>query len=161
MILRHLLASVICLGLLGACDSLPFGKKSDDSSSEDKGEATKQAEKKKEKEKEAKKAKEKEKEKEKEAEAEIVGTIVPGSPFSKIKIGMGMRQVQDLIGVPNDQNHYVTGKAWIPWYFGDDRSRIETFYKGQGRLTFTGGGRVGAGGELIRIEVDATEDGYK
>lgn len=165
MILRHLLAAVICLGLLGACDSMPFGKKSGDSSNEDQSEAAKKAEKKKEKEqkeqkeKDAKKAKEKEKEKEQ--EGEIIGDIPPGSPFSKIKIGMGMRQVHDLIGPPNDQNHYVTGKSWIPWYFGDDRSRVETFYKNQGRLTFTGGGRFSSGGELIRIEYDASESGYK
>lgn len=84
------------------------------------------------------------------------------SPFTKLTIGMGMKQVTDLVGQPTDQGAYVTGKAWIPFYFGSDRYRHELVYKGQGRLIFAGGG-VGdyASGHLIWIIHNASEGGYR
>ena len=91
----------------------------------------------------------------------IVGDIPPNSPFSKIKIGMPMGQVNDLIGQPNDQTNYATGKTFIPFYFGSDSSRIEAYYKGQGRITFTGGSGFGARSyKVYRIVYDASENGY-
>ncbi len=38
---------------------------------------------------------------------------------------------------PTDQGGYITGKAWIPFYFGSDRARWEMAYKGKGRLIFS------------------------
>jgi len=95
-------------------------------------------------------------------EGEIIGKPAPGSKFTKLKIGMGMRQVTDLIGQPTDQGAYVTGKAWIPFYYGSDRYRHELVYKGQGRLIFSGGG-VGnySSGHLTSIIHNAKEEGYR
>ncbi len=95
-------------------------------------------------------------------EGEISGKPAPGSKFTKLKIGMGMKQVTDLIGQPTDQGSYVTGKAWIPFYFGSDRYRHELVYKHQGRLIFAGGS-VGdfTSGRLISIIHNAQEGGYR
>jgi hypothetical protein len=75
---------------------------------------------------------------------------------------MGIKQVMDIAGPPTDQGAYITGKAFIPFYFGSDRSRFELLYKGRGRLIFAGGS-VGnlSGGNLIWIINSATEPGYR
>ena len=95
-------------------------------------------------------------------EGEIVGRPVPGSKFTQLKIGMSMKQVTDLVGQPTDQGAYMTGKAWIPFYFGSDRHRFELLYKGVGRLIFAGGnlGNL-SGGNLIWIIHSANETGYR
>jgi hypothetical protein len=67
----------------------------------------------------------------------IICNIPAGSPFSKIALGMSMKQVHDLIGEPTDQFNYSTGKAFIPFYFGRDMMRLEDLYKGLGRITYT------------------------
>ncbi|QEL66066.1 hypothetical protein OTERR_25900 [Oryzomicrobium terrae] len=72
-------------------------------------------------------------------EGEITGRPAAGSKFTQLKIGMSMSQVTYQIGQPTDQGAYITGKAWIPFYFGSDRHRYELVYKGQGRLIFAGG----------------------
>jgi hypothetical protein len=95
-------------------------------------------------------------------EGEITGKPAPGSKFTKLKIGMPMKQVTDLIGQPTDQGAYVTGKAWIPFYFGSDRHRHEMVYKNQGRLIFAGGSMGDfTGGHLIWIIHNRTEPGYR
>ena len=75
---------------------------------------------------------------------------------------MGMKQVTDLIGQPTDQGTYITGKAFIPFYFGSDRYRYELVYKGWGRLIFAGGsmGNI-SGGNLFWIINSASEPGYR
>jgi hypothetical protein len=95
-------------------------------------------------------------------EGEVTGIAAPNGKFSQLQIGMGIKQVMDLAGPPTDQGAYVTGKAFIPFYFGSDRSRFELLYKGQGRLIFAGGS-VGnlSGGNLIWIINSATETGYR
>jgi hypothetical protein len=94
------------------------------------------------------------------ADGTVVGTPAKNSKFAKLKIGMGRREVEDLIGQPNDQHTYTTGKAFIPFYFGKDAYRFETFYKKEGSLTFEGGGVTGTSGKLIRITVDTNATGY-
>lgn len=82
------------------------------------------------------------------------------SPFSQIKEGMSQKQVQDILGPPTDQANYQTGKAFIPFYFGNDVMRFEQYYKGMGRIVFTG---VGIGGVNLRVKnviYDPSEDGY-
>ena len=75
---------------------------------------------------------------------------------------MGMKEVTDLIGQPSDQGAHMTGKAWIPFYFGSDRHRYEMVYKGQGRLIFAGGSMGDfTGGNLIWIIHSANEGGYR
>jgi hypothetical protein len=93
---------------------------------------------------------------------EISGKPTPDSPFTKLQIGMGMKQVTDLIGQPTDQGSYVTGKAWIPFYFGSDQYRHEMVYKGLGRLIFAGGATFSPGNlNLIMIIHNAQEGGYR
>ena len=88
-------------------------------------------------------------------DGEIIGTPAKNSKFVKLQLGMSMRQVNELIGTPNDIDRHETGKRWIPFYFGADVQRMEALYKGEGCLSYTGGNQFGAGGnELIKIEVD-------
>lgn len=95
-------------------------------------------------------------------EGEISGKPAPGSNFTKLQIGMSMRQVIDLIGQPNDQGASITGKAWIPFYYGSDRYRYEMVYKSQGRLIFAGGSMGDySSGNLISIIHNAQEGGYR
>ena len=95
-------------------------------------------------------------------EGEITGNPAPGSKFAKLQIGMPMKQVTDLAGAPTDQGAYMTGKAWIPFYFGGDRHRYEMTYKGQGRLIFAGGGMGDfSSGNLIWIIHNRNEPGYR
>ncbi|WP_284618074.1 hypothetical protein [Aquabacterium humicola] len=95
-------------------------------------------------------------------EGEITGKPAPGSKFTKLQIGMSMRQAIDLAGQPTDQGAYVTGKAWIPFYFGSDRHRYEMVFKNQGRLIFAGGSLGDyTGGNLIWIIHNPKEGGYR
>ncbi|MEY2686763.1 MAG: hypothetical protein RL375_961 [Pseudomonadota bacterium] len=95
-------------------------------------------------------------------EGEITGKPTAGSKFTKLEIGMGMKEVTDIAGQPTDQGAYVTGKAWIPFYFGADRHRFEMVFKGQGRLIFAGGSLGDmSGGNLIWIIHNARESGYR
>ncbi len=95
-------------------------------------------------------------------EGEITGMPARASKFSQLQIGIPMKQVTDLIGAPTDQGAYLTGKAWIPFYFGSDRSRYELVYKGQGRLIFSGeGGFSDGAGHLSWIIHNDNEPGYR
>jgi hypothetical protein len=95
-------------------------------------------------------------------EGEIVGNPVAGCKFTELQIGMGMKQATDLLGPPTDQGAYITGKAFIPFYFGSDRHRYELLYKGCGRLIFAGGsfGNFN-GGNLVWVIHSASEQGYR
>lgn len=95
-------------------------------------------------------------------EGEITGNPARNSKFTRLQIGMSAKQVTDLAGQPTDQGAYVTGKAFIPFYFGSDRHRFEMTYKGQGRLIFAGGGMGDySGGNLIWIIHNPNESGYR
>jgi hypothetical protein len=95
-------------------------------------------------------------------EGEITGIPAKNSKFTGLQIGMPMKQVTDIAGPPTDQGGYVTGKAWIPFYFGGDRHRFEMTYKGQGRLIFAGGGMGDySSGNLIWIIHNPNESGYR
>lgn len=90
-------------------------------------------------------------------EGELVGTPKPGSKFSKLSIGMEMGEVTKLIGGPDNMSANETGKRWIPFYYGNDVTRVQTYYNGEGCLSFTGGNHFGGGGrELVRITADPT-----
>ena len=91
---------------------------------------------------------------------ELTGRPAAGSKFTSLKIGMSMAQVTNQIGQPTDQGAYITGKAWIPFYFGSDAMRMEELYKGQGRITYTGVGATGANFNVYQITYDPSEDGY-
>ena len=67
------------------------------------------------------------------------------------------------MGEPSDQGAHITGKAFIPFYFGSDRYRYEVVYKGQGRLLFASGAGFGwdANTHLIWIIHSANETGVR
>lgn len=94
---------------------------------------------------------------------EIVGTPSAGSKFAKLKIGMDLNETQQILGRSPDRSHsYESGKRWIPFYFGNDARRVQTLYKGEGCLIFTGGNVWGvAGGDLLQIEHDPTGACYQ
>jgi len=73
---------------------------------------------------------------------------------------MPMRQVTDLIGQPTDTDAHITGKVFIPFYFGGDTSQVEVFYKNEGHLTFTGAHFAAAPNRLSEIHVNPAETGY-
>lgn len=91
---------------------------------------------------------------------QIIGQIPPGSTFAKVQVGMSMQQVHDLIGQPTDSYNRMTGKMFIPFYFGSDAVRMEELYKGEGRITYTGVGATGASYNVYQITYDPSEDGY-
>ncbi len=88
-----------------------------------------------------------------ESKTGMIGTPARGSKFAKLKLGMTMNEVFSKIGRPNAQWHRPTGKAHIPFYFGDDRWVFECSYKKEGRLTFNSGGDQ----ILTTIEVNKNE----
>ncbi len=87
--------------------------------------------------------------------------IPPGSPFAKVKVGMSEGRVYDMIGHPNEVKTYLTGKSWIPFYFGPDTHRKEALYKGMGRIVFTPSSTFGTGVYRVHeVIYDPNEDGY-
>jgi hypothetical protein len=95
-------------------------------------------------------------------EGEISGIPAANSKFKKLEIGMSMKQVTNAVGEPDDEGAYMTGKAWIPFYFGSDRHRFEMVYKNQGRLIFAGGSMGDfSSGHLIWIIHNAHESGTR
>ena len=67
------------------------------------------------------------------------------SPLAKVQPGMTEPQVAAILGVPDDSKAYITGKAFIPFYYGPDQSRFACYYRGKGRVIFAGGNQWGAG----------------
>jgi hypothetical protein len=79
------------------------------------------------------------------------------SPLAKIKPGMGMKEVTDLIGQPTDTNSHITGMAFIPFYFGEDRAQTVTYYKGLGRVIYSS---ANGSPRVSSVEYDPNETGY-
>ena len=93
------------------------------------------------------------------SEARPKGVEPPASSkLSKVQEGMSDEQVQKLIGWPTNQNAYMTGKSWIPFYWGPDTTRTDWKYKGIGRVVFS---RNAYSGQLkvIRVDYDPGETG--
>ena len=84
---------------------------------------------------------------------EIVGTPAPDSKFSRLQIGMTLKQVVLLIGQPNRSDSRITGKQYQPFYFGGDTQRTEAYYNGEGHLTFSNIQPDNSPDTLIRITV--------
>ena len=93
---------------------------------------------------------------------DAIPTPIPQtSKFSKVQIGWSIARVHDVIGKPTDTRTYLSGKTFIPMYFGSDRARIEDLYKGEGRIIYTGGsGLTNQGYTVFKIIYDPTESGY-
>lgn len=80
--------------------------------------------------------------------------IPANSPLAKVELGMKRAQVDDLIGEPTSTRAFPSAKAFNPFYYGPDNIRTGAFYKGLGRIVFSGAHIV------VEIEYDPTEDGY-
>jgi hypothetical protein len=96
------------------------------------------------------------------ASAPPAATATPppsGSPLAGIRQGMRPEEVQKIAGAPTTIRPYVTGKAFIPWYFGPDRTRTAYYYKGQGRVVFSGDGGLGTNSTVLQVEYDPTDSG--
>ena len=64
-------------------------------------------------------------------------SIPRSSPLATLEIGMSDIKVRKAIGEPDDARSYMTGKAWIPFYFGGDTHRSDWMYSGVGRVVFS------------------------
>ena len=87
-------------------------------------------------------------------DGEVHGNIPPGSKWARLQIGMHQSEVERILGVTPNIRGYVTGKAFIPFYFGSDSHRYEAVYAGQGSVAYTGGGVGGGQGILMMINFD-------
>ncbi len=97
------------------------------------------------------------------APKEAARTTAPppaNSPLAKVQVGMSEREVEKLIGPPTSQNAYVTGKAFIPYYYGPDQGRVGYFYKGMGRVVFQSSGGFSRTLTVQRVEYDPNEPGH-
>ncbi|HTO06235.1 MAG TPA: hypothetical protein VMR86_04185 [Myxococcota bacterium] len=84
-------------------------------------------------------------------QAEPAAKPIPkGHPFAKIQEGMSDADVKKILGDPSDRHEYITGKAFIPHYYGSDTSRSEWIYKGKGSIVFS---RNRYSGNLSVVEV--------
>jgi outer membrane protein assembly factor BamE (lipoprotein component of BamABCDE complex) len=61
----------------------------------------------------------------------------PGSELAKIQLGMDDTEVRAILGAPSDTSSYMTGKGFIPFYYGPDTHRSDWIYKGKGRVVFS------------------------
>ena len=81
-----------------------------------------------------------------------------GSKLAKVTVGMTPEQVKKIMGEPTGQSTYMTGKAWIPFYFGPT-NQTDWKYKCQGRVVFVNNRWSGAIRSVTRIDYDPAEDG--
>lgn len=88
-------------------------------------------------------------------DGEVYGSIPSSSKWARLQIGMHQSEVERIIGVSHNVRAYVTGKAFIPFYYGSDRHRYEVVYPGQGSVAYTGGSFGGGMGILMMINYDA------
>jgi len=80
------------------------------------------------------------------------------STLAKVAIGMKPEQVKEIMGEPTSQSTYMTGKAWIPWYFGPTH-QTDWKYKDIGRVVFVNNRWSGQIQSVARIDYDPSEDG--
>jgi outer membrane protein assembly factor BamE (lipoprotein component of BamABCDE complex) len=73
------------------------------------------------------------------------------SPLSKVSAGMTDVDVRKAMGEPTRSRSYMTGKQFIPWYFGSDTSRTAWTYAGQGEVVFSNNRYSGAL-KVIRVD---------
>jgi len=84
-----------------------------------------------------------------------VTTAPAGSPLAKITRGMPDHEVRRILGEPDSQRQYETGKRWIPGYgaAGQDNFRTEYVYKRLGRVTFSRNDYTGSL-KVLRVDYD-------
>jgi hypothetical protein len=82
-----------------------------------------------------------------------------GTTLARINDGMSESEVISVLGEPTSRQDYMTGKAWIPYYYGSDVSRLDYRYKGVGVVVF-GRNRYSGKTKVIRVDYDPSEGGY-
>jgi hypothetical protein len=82
--------------------------------------------------------------------------VPSGSPLAKVLAGMTADDVREVLGDPDDRHHYLTAKAWIPFYTGSDAQQIDWRYSGQGRVVFSMDRRTGVL-EVLDVRYDPGE----
>ena len=92
---------------------------------------------------------------------QVQQSIPADSPLAKIHEGMSKADMFSLLGPPTDQDTSVTGKAFIPFYFGGDATATRMHYKGLGRVYVSGHGIFGGGEKVLKIEYDPQESGFR
>lgn len=65
--------------------------------------------------------------------------------------------VRRILGEPDRSNAYMTGKSWIPFYYGSDTARSDWMYSGQGRIVFSRNQYTGAL-KVIKVLYDPDEE---
>ena len=90
-------------------------------------------------------------------QAPVKAAIPSTSPLAKIKEGMSSDEVTKILGAPDSTDRHVTGKAFIPFYFGTDAVKTEWRYKHVGRVIFSKGGFSAR--HVSAVEYDLTESG--
>jgi hypothetical protein len=80
------------------------------------------------------------------------------SKLAKVTVGMKPEQVKEVMGEPASQSTYMTGKMWIPWYFGPTH-QTDWKYKDTGRVVFVNNRWSGQIQTVVRIDYDPGEDG--
>jgi len=82
----------------------------------------------------------------------------PGSPLAKIQVGMSDTDVRKILGDPDNANGYITGKEFIPFYYGGDTARTDWLYKGKGRVVFSRN-RWSGNLQVVRVDYNPNETG--
>jgi hypothetical protein len=90
-------------------------------------------------------------------QASAKAAIPSTSPLAKIKEGMSSEEVTKILGDPDSSDRHVTGKAFIPFYFGTDAVKTEWRFKHVGRVIFSKGSFSGS--HVSGVEYDPTESG--
>ncbi len=71
------------------------------------------------------------------AKVKLAKPTNPNNILLNVQKGMTPEQVRNLIGNPQRQNVYPTGKQFIPFYVGPDFFRMDWFYGDFGHVTFS------------------------
>lgn len=79
-----------------------------------------------------------------------------GTRLAKVEVGWNDEQVRAAIGAPDNVEGYITGKSFIPFYYGSDTSRTDWEYKGEGRVVFSRNAYSGTL-KVIRVDYDPNE----
>lgn len=90
--------------------------------------------------------------------ATVAAAVTPAS-LAKIDQGMGEQRVLALLGPPSAEGEYTPRLGRILGLVGVDAARRTYFYKGAGRVLFSGGKPLLQTGTVERVEQDPDESG--
>lgn len=86
----------------------------------------------------------------------VANAVPAGIPLAKVQLGMNDAQVRRILGDPANSTAYMTGKMFIPFYFGPDTHRADWIYEGVGRVVFSRN-RWSGSLKVIRVVYEPTE----